>query len=131
MYEDWPLLELRATELRSDPQSAAVLASSDCTAVRAAVFAFGMVALAGLASPVELRMLYTRCQAANHRGDPEQHRERFQLGQTPGYGVGIRVENKSRVAFLVHDSIALWIFEDFEFVNEILSQACYLGPFPR
>ncbi len=83
-------------------------------------------------------MLYTRCQAANHRGDPEQHRERFQLGQTrfqlgqtPGYGVGIRVENKSRVAFLVHDSIALWIFEDFGFVNETLSQACYLGPFPR
>ncbi len=81
---DWLLLELCAPELRSNPQSAAVLASSDCTAVRASVFAFGMLALAGLASRVELRMLYTRCQAANHRGDPEQHRERFLLGQTPG-----------------------------------------------
>jgi hypothetical protein len=86
MYEDWPLLELRAPELRSDPQSAAVLASSDCTAVRAAVFAFGMVALAGLAVRW-ICMLYTRCQATNHRSDPEQHRERFQLGQTQGYGV--------------------------------------------
>jgi hypothetical protein len=55
MYEDWLLLELCA---RSDPQSAAVLASSDCTAVRAAVFTFGMVALAGLASPVDLYAVY-------------------------------------------------------------------------
>jgi hypothetical protein len=54
MYEDWLLLEFWcAPELRSDPHSAAVLTSSDCTAVRAAVFAFGMVALAGLSSPVE------------------------------------------------------------------------------
>jgi hypothetical protein len=24
-----------------------------------------------------------------NRGDPEQHRKRFQMGQTPGYGVGV------------------------------------------
>jgi hypothetical protein len=58
MYEDGLLLELCAPELRSDPQSTAVLASSDCTAVRAAVFAFGMVALAGLVSPVDLHAVY-------------------------------------------------------------------------
>jgi hypothetical protein len=57
-YEDWLLLELCAPELRSDPQSAAALASSDCTAVRAAVFAFGMVALAGSASPVDLHVVH-------------------------------------------------------------------------
>jgi hypothetical protein len=52
-------------------------------------------------------MLYTRCQAANHRVDPGQHRERFQLGQTPGTANNL---HQSRVSFLVHDSIALWIF---------------------
>jgi hypothetical protein len=43
LYADCLLLELCAPEFRSDPQSAAVLASSDCTAVCAGVFAFGMV----------------------------------------------------------------------------------------
>ncbi len=71
-YEDWILLELCAPELRSDPQSAARLPGSSCCSI-------GMLALAEMAGPVDLRVVQLMPSSKAYRGDPapEQHRERF------------------------------------------------------